>query len=349
MIQPYEALTRGGQVRRMHTLAQVACADYAFGDIHLTPLAHFFNTTFRIDTHPGSGGSNLKSPRKSPGGLERGRFVIRIHRAGGQSEQAIQSELHWLQALRHDSGLIVPEPLSTRAGVLVTCASVPGVPEPRQCVIFRWVDGRFLRASLGAKKIESVGAFMAKLHRHAESYRVPEGFTRPCWDYEGVCGGALGVDLKKSRAYLSRESREVLNSASEQVRQAMMVLGEDRDVFGLIHADLYERNYLFAGQEVHAIDFDGCGWGHYLFDIGVAFSTLLARNNYAALRTAFLAGYRSVRPLAMEHEALIEAFISARLIGHINWLAAHIEEPSYGERARRRIEYELGELRTLLV
>jgi Ser/Thr protein kinase RdoA (MazF antagonist) len=128
----------------------------------------------------------------------------------------------------------------------------------------------------------------------------------------------------------------------------MDTVGEGRDVFGLIHADLYERNYLFASTEVHAIDFDGCGWGHYLFDIGVTFSTLLARNNYAALRNAFLAGYRRIRPLSTEHEALIDTFIAGRLMCHILWLAAHIDEPAYGERARRRIEYELGELKSFL-
>jgi Ser/Thr protein kinase RdoA (MazF antagonist) len=128
----------------------------------------------------------------------------------------------------------------------------------------------------------------------------------------------------------------------------MHVLGEGREVFGLIHADFYERNYLFSNGEVHAIDFDGCGWGYYLFDIGVAFSTLLARPDYPALRQAFLEGYRRVRPLCGDHEALIDTFIAARLMCHVLWLAAHVDEPAYGLRAIRRIEYELGELQSFL-
>ena len=105
---------------------------------------------------------------------------------------------------------------------------------------------------------------------------------------------------------------------------------------------------LFCNGEVHAIDFDGCGWGYYLFDIGVAFSTLLARNDYRALRQAFLEGYRRVRPFSVSHEALIDTFIAARLMCHVLWLAAHVDEPSYGLRAIRRIEYELGELKGFL-
>lgn len=335
-MRPFAELTRGGQVRRIKQLAEIALAAYDLGNVQLTPLAHFFNTTFRIDTYPQSEDTRGK------------RYVIRVHRPGAQNAQVIQSELLWLQALRRDTGLVIPVPVSTQTGELVTCASIAGVPEPRQCVVFHWVDGRFLRSRLGVKELERVGAFMAKLHLHAEHFIAPTGFLRNRWDYEGLSGEALGTDVEQSWAHLSSEGRNILDAVGERVRSTMDRLGQGQAVFGLIHADLYERNYLFSGTEVHAIDFDGCGWGHYLFDIGVAFSTLLARNDYPALRQAFLTGYRRVRPLSTEHEAMIDTFIAGRLMCHILWLAAHVDEPAYGERARRRIEYELGELKSFL-
>ncbi len=343
-MQHFEDLTRGGQIRRMRRLAETALTAYELGEVHLTPLQHFFNTTFRVDTCSRSNGA-------SQGGLvarKRESYVIRIHRPGSQDAATIQSELLWLLALRHETGLVVPEPVRTCDGALVTSASTAGVPEPRQCVIFRWVDGRFLRSRLGGKELERVGAFLAQLHRHAEHFVVPEGFSRPRWDYEGLRSEALGTDLEKSWAHLSREARTVLDTVGEKIQHTMHTLREGRDVFGLIHADFYERNYLFSKGEVHAIDFDGCGWGHYLFDIGVSFSTLLARPDYAALRKAFLQGYRRVRPLSVSHEALIDTFITARLMCHVLWLAAHVDEPSYGTRAVRRIEYEIGELTSFL-
>jgi Ser/Thr protein kinase RdoA (MazF antagonist) len=343
-MQRFEDLTRGGQVRRMRRLAETALAAYDFGEMHLTPLMHFFNTTFRIDTCPKPPGTSQEHPTACTGE----RYVIRIHRPGSQDTVTIQSELLWLLALRHEAGLVVPEPAPTRDGALVTTASTAGVPEPRDCVVFRWVDGRFLRASLGVRELERVGEFLAKLHRHAEHFVVPEGFFRKRWDYEGLRSSVLGTDLEQSWAHLSRENRTLLDTVGERVQQTMHTLGEGREVFGLIHADFYERNYLFANGEVHAIDFDGCGWGYYLFDIGVAFSTLLARNDYPALRRAFLEGYRQVRPLAADHEVLIDTFIAARLMCHVLWLAAHLDEPSYGLRAARRIEYELGEIKRFL-
>ncbi len=333
-MRPFKDLTRSGQIRRMRRLAEVALTAYDLGEVRLTALQHFFNTTFRIDTCSPTGKSE--------------RYVIRIHRPGSQDATTIRSELLWLLALRYEAGLIVPEPVSTRDGALLTTASVEGVPEPRDCVVLRWVDGRFPGSHLSVKELERVGAFLAKLHHQAENFLVPEGFFRKSWDYEGLRSGVLGTDLEQSWAHLSAEEHQILDEVGEKVQSTMQTLGEQRDVFGLIHADFYERNYLFSKGEVHAIDFDGSGWGYYLFDIGVAFSTLLARPNYAALRQAFLRGYRQVRPFSSSHEALIDTFIAARLMCHVLWLAAHLDEPSYGMRAVRRIQYEIGELKAFL-
>lgn len=344
VLQPFENLTRAGQIRRMRRLAATALAAYDLEGVTLQPLQHFFNTTFRVDARPrslasGQGGSTHDGKE---------RFVLRIHRASAQDAATIQSELHWLLALRHESGLVVPEPVATRDGSLVTRVAEAGVPEARHCVLFRWVDGRFCGSSPDAQALTRVGAFMATLHQHATTYITPPDFTRPRWDYEGLRYQALGTDLQQSLAHLSHDEHALLDAMAERVRGTMDALREEKTVFGLIHADLYERNYLFSGGKVHAIDFDGCGWGYYLFDIGVTFSTLLEHSTYPQLRQAFLQGYRSVRSLSSEHEALIDVFIGGRLMCHILWLAAHVEEPSYGERSRRRIALELSELKTLL-
>src|SRR5579871_1259757 len=333
-MQQFESLTKIGQIRRLKQLAETALSAYDLGETRLTSLMHFFNTTFRVDTC-------------STGATMPQRYVIRIHRPGSQDASTIRSELLWLLALRREANLVVPKPVARRDGGLVTLAASSGVPEPRNCVVLRWVDGRFHTSRLGINELERVGAFMGRLHRFSERFIPPPGFVRKRWDYEGIRNGVLGTDLEQSWAHLSSDDRKLLDTIGEQVQQVMTRLGEERDVFGLIHADFYERNYLFSRGEVHAIDFDGSGWGHYLFDIGVSFSTLLVRPNYSELRRAFLTGYRHERSLSGEHEALIDTFIAARLMCHVHWLAAHLDEPSYGERAARRIALELGQLRDL--
>jgi Ser/Thr protein kinase RdoA (MazF antagonist) len=58
------------------------------------------------------------------------------------------------------------------------------------------------------------------------------------------------------------------------VRQAQRELGASPDVFGLIHSDLHQENYLFHRGRVRAIDFDDCGWGHFVYDLAVTLSEL---------------------------------------------------------------------------
>ena len=85
-------------------------------------------------------------------------------------------------------------------------------------------------------------------------------------------------------------------AAAQRVHTTVQELGESRDVFGFIHADLHQWNYLFHGEEVRAIDFDDCGWGYFTYDMAV---TLVSGGSgtFPALQDAFLTGYQRVRPL----------------------------------------------------
>lgn len=330
-MQRFEDLPRSTQIRRMRRLAQSALTSYDIEQAQITPLHHFLNTTFRIDIP-----------------IQKQRFVLRVSRAGYQDAAAIRSELLWLQAIRRETDLVVPEPLANRDGLLLTIVEVPGVPETRHCVLFRWVDGRFRNATLCPQDLERVGMLMANLHTHARHFTVPEGFTRKRWDLQGLQGGALGIEPGRIRTHLSPNDCSVLDRVAERIGQAMNMLGERPEVFGLIHADIHQWNYLFHKGNVHLIDFDTSGYGYFAYDIAVTFSTLLNHPNLFALRAAFLQGYRRVRPLAGEQEACIDTFIAARIFGHTQWVAAHIGEPAFGDKAIIRVAQQLDVLRKWL-
>jgi Ser/Thr protein kinase RdoA (MazF antagonist) len=97
--------------------------------------------------------------------------------------------------------------------------------------------------------------------------------------------------------------------------------------FGLIHADLHYRNLLFAKGTVRAIDFDDCGFGPFLYDPAVMLSELLNWPDYLALRAGLLSGYRRVRPLSAEHEALLDTFIALRRVQDALWMLEWREQP----------------------
>lgn len=330
-MQRFEDLPRSTQIRRMRRLAHTALTAYGLEQARLTPLQHFLNTTFRIDI-----------PYQGQ------RYALRIARAGYQDAATIRSELLWLQAIRRETDLVVPEPLPDRDGLLLTTVEVPGVLEPRHCVLFRWVDGRFHHARLCPADLERVGMLMAKLHLHVQRFTLPQDFTRKRWDLEGLQGGAPGIEPGLSMRHLSPEECSVLDKVAERVGQTMHALGDGPEVFGLIHADMHQGNYLFYRGNVHVIDFDTSGWGYFVYDMAVTFSTLLNHPDLLALRTAFLQGYRQVRPLAGEQEACIDTFVAARIFGHTQWLAAHIGEPAFGDRAAVKVAQQLKILRDWL-
>src|SRR5215470_14171596 len=67
-----------------------------------TLINHSENFTYRIDD----------PARSEP-------LILRVHRIGYHSRQAIQSELDWMIALRRDAGVETPEPIPAGDGGLI--------------------------------------------------------------------------------------------------------------------------------------------------------------------------------------------------------------------------------------
>ena len=90
----------------------------------------------------------------------------------------------------------------------------------------------------------------------------------------------------------------VFAEAAQRSKEVLEGLGEDADVFGVIHRDLKLDNVVFHQERAGVIDFDACGLGHYLLDLCRVRRTLTTRhaNRLRPLWDAFLAGYENTRP-----------------------------------------------------
>ena len=80
----------------------------------------------------------------------------------------------------------------------------------------------------------------------------------------------------------------------------------------MIHPDLHFANVLFAGGEAGPIDFDDCGPGHYLYDMGSTLMGFDREPGQTRWMDAFIAGYRELRELSDDHLAFLNTFIAAR-------------------------------------
>jgi Ser/Thr protein kinase RdoA (MazF antagonist) len=312
----FGAMSVRGQLGRLRVLAEYALTAYGIRPARIVPLAHAENSTFRVETDGG------------------GRFVLRIQRVTGtpfhppRGPSEVRSELMWLSALRREA-MAVPEPVPTSDGSLLTVAESEGVPGPRICVLFRWTPGRFLDAGLTPKHLERVGGFIARLHDQALRFAPPPGFER--WRIEEVSEEAV--------AYIAETVQELGGPTSVATVETLVALGQrsqrelgtGSDVFGLIHSDLHQENYLFHRGEVGAIDFDDCGWGHFVYDLAVASSELRHRQDHPDLLAALLRGYRGVRAFPVEHERHLEVFVGLRALKLTLWMHEQRDHPGFAD------------------
>jgi len=349
-MNPFEILTRAGQLRCLRQLAFKALTAYAVQAPRLTAIQHEGNTTFRVDSANGE------------------RYVLRIHHPTLRTVESVRSEMMWLAALHQKTDLVVPEPIRTLDGNLLTVTNVTEIPEPRICVLFRWIDGRFLDARLTPSQIERVGAFMARLQLHGAQFRPPDGFVRGRLDNLTEAArrmAGLGTSEARLRQKIDQPADEAVAirlvtetcSAEDgthvatlirKVRDIQRAVGQTSETFGLIHGDLHQGNYFFHNGQVRAIDFDDCGYGYYLYDIAVTLSEVNWRKDTPELRKGFLQGYRSVRDLPSEHESYLDTLITFR---DLQLMISKIEmrnHPAFRDEWESDVKIILNDMRTFL-
>lgn len=333
-MKQFAELTQRGQVARLRKVAEMALAQYELDVTALKSLLHLENTTFRVDS-----------------GDER--FVLRINRPGHRNRDEIRSEALWLEAIHRDTDLVVPRPVRNREGQLVTPAGARGVPEERSCILFRRVEGQSYRKRLSPVALRRVGRLTAHLHEHARRFQPPPGFTRHNveWGNEeepGEMERLLNQGLRDGAVLIAPHDLATFTLARHHLRSTMSAMDADPSSFGLIHADLHHGNCLFYDGEARAIDFDDCGWGHFLYDLAVTQWYLQARPDFMELREAHLAGYREVRPLSEEAEADLPLFLAARTLLMAAYMAGRTDNADLRERAPQFIARCAGALRDFI-
>jgi Ser/Thr protein kinase RdoA (MazF antagonist) len=338
MKQAFHSMSHRGQVRCLAGLARTALGAYPVRGVHLRLLAHFWNTTFRVSVPEGE------------------QYMLRVHHRDQTSVDAVRSELLWLAAL-HEAGLSVPEPVANDEARLVTVATHPAIPEPRLCVLFRWIEGRFRYRGLTPAHLAQAGDLMARLQRHACRWERPREFTRHrVGNLDPMQRGrddafdpAVAQSLIQTVASLcTPETGRVVAAAIARSWATLQALGEEADAFGLIHADLHHRNLLFGKAGIGAIDFDDCGYGHWLYDMAVPLTALERHPDYAALRDAFLTGYRARRSLPAGQEAHLESFIALRRVQNLVGMIEERDHPAFRDRWETHVAYEVDRLRAFI-
>ncbi len=305
----YDA-TPDEQVRRLAGLAEVALPQWGLEGAAVTQVAYRENMTFRIEAG------------------DRGVFALRIHAANYRTDSQIQSELDLMTYLDGE-GVRTPSVVPTESGALFTTVSADGVAEPRQCDVFRWIDGKPLRMTgqpIGeiaplAEAYAEVGRLGARIYNATEKWQRPAGFDRPAWDADGIYGvnGNLG-DFRRLEAVTDAQMRLMLD-VSDRLTGLLADFGQSPDRYGLAHGDFLAENIFVCDDGIRLLDFDDAGDSWYLLDIATALFDLLGTPAYDPCFAAIVSGYREHRDLPNDHLANLPAFFLARLLSYLAWCA----------------------------
>jgi Ser/Thr protein kinase RdoA (MazF antagonist) len=285
--------------------AQAALPSFGFsGDAVLSLLSLSENATYRVDD-------------PSDGRVA----VLRVHRTGYHPPGAVASELAWLQALRQDEGLATPAVYPAADGREVVDVTIG--PLTRQTVLFEWLPGTEPPEDQLTGKFELLGGICARMHRHAQSWPRPASFTRFRWDFDCCVGETPRWGRWQDGIGVGPDELRTLSRAADLIGERLKRFGQDPQRFGLIHADMRLANLLVSDGDIRVIDFDDCGFGWYLFDIGASLSFIEHDPRVPELTDAWLRGYRGVLPLPEQDAAEIPTFVLLRRLQLVSWVGSH--------------------------
>jgi Ser/Thr protein kinase RdoA (MazF antagonist) len=292
-------------------LARVALRRYGVGpDAQVTLISLSENAVFAVDD-PATGT----------------RSALRLHRPGYHSRRAIESELAWVTAVRSDGVVATPPVLPARDGALVTAVEAPDGGQ-RFAVRFAWVPGVEPAGERLVEDFRTLGATAARLHRHARSWRRPPWFTRLVWDHTRSVGPRGHWGRWQDGVGVGAEEHAVLARLDAALARRLAAFGAGPERFGLVHADMRLANLLVddvAGMTL--LDFDDCGFGWYLYDLGSALSFMEDDPRVPELVDAWAEGYRTTGRLDAAEAAELRTFVLLRRLLLVAWVGSHQDSP----------------------
>jgi Ser/Thr protein kinase RdoA (MazF antagonist) len=293
------------QVARIKNLGLEALREFGVEADEIQFLAHAENTSFRIVS-------------------SKGVFNLRISRPDYQTATNIRSELMFLGALGK-AGFNVPQPWKER----MLTIEHPDVPQPRHCVLFRWLDGEFALGRRATPECaRDFGRLIAEMHNFSACWTPPADFDRAhihAWAF--APREPLPIDEPTPLAY--EEDRLLLVEAEREARDLLSHLPRDPAWYGLIHADFLPGNVLIQDSEFNILDFDDCGYGFWLYDLAAALEFAVHSPMLCVLQEAMFSGYAEIRQLPKEALDLRSRFLQLRLFRHASWVISRRDNPAF--------------------
>lgn len=262
-------------------------------------------------------------------------YYLRLYRPAGRTRAEIAFELRLLREARPIPGIDVARPIRTVDGA--DCVHLPFDNARRTACLFQALDGRPLTDS--HQDAALFGSALAKLH--AALVGIDGGAARPL-DPAALC-------MLANAWVRSIPGSDTVRGAIAHCRDA--ILGDSATYSlpsGNCHGDARMANAVVRDGTVGFFDFDDCGCGPYLLDLGTAAWHFLDGDpsRTEALVTALLTGYERDRPLSGVERRALPHFVKLAEVRALLFLAgfctpAHELWPRAFDRATSLLMREL--------
>jgi len=191
----------------------------------------------------------------------------------------------------------------------------------RYAVLFHYVSGSQLSKKPKPEQARDCGRLIARFH--ATVRRFDRQLERPTIGFEMLVTESI-ASFAEAAAH-RKEDLAFLAQVAAALRPKFEGLSGTDEMYGIVHGHLIPSNILIdtSGQPM-LIDFDFCGYGWQQYDIATFFHEADYWSMGDEIKTAFLDGYQSIRPLMQKDFEVVRWMQIARAIFAIGVPAAYV-------------------------
>jgi Ser/Thr protein kinase RdoA (MazF antagonist) len=229
-------------------------------------------------------------------------YVLRLYCYQWRSRAEIEEELRLLLLLKANQ-LAVSFPIPDKNGALIQEINAPeGL---RYAVLFSFAKGEKMR-HLSKENCHKLGALMARFH----NLTANEQLNRVTYTSEVLLDQSY--DKIKRFFPVHLEEMQHIKTINEKIAKRFHTYDQQQNQKGIVHLDIWYDNFSVAeNNEITLFDFDNCGKGWLILDVGYFCKQLFFieadKNDYEEKVSHFLNGYREVRALPNHELELIPA------------------------------------------
>ncbi len=250
--------------------------------------------------------------------------ILRVSRPSYHTQEELLAELQWMRMIRQSGTVGIPEVFAGKDGGPLQSFRSPQSGIRYFCILFSFLPGKTVRQLHGRellKRTFQIGSVAAVFHLLTQEHPETDRLARFSWDLESLLGEHARWGPWQAYPGLSQEDVHLFQKACDIIQERLTVYGKGRSRYGLVHSDLHLSNAITDGEKLQIIDFDDCGYGWFLYDLGC--SLVEYSDRLRDLTEAWLDGYRTKRLLGEEDLAEVPTFLLLRRIVRLAWLASH--------------------------